>query len=71
MAEDEGLPRVHDKKLSILTLCELMKVDPAAVPPTLKEGWVGIIGGILAIFKGLPEAEDRKSEGGSKAANAH
>jgi hypothetical protein len=50
------LPRVHDKKLSILALCALLELAPAAVPETLQSGWPGIVGGILKIFKDLPKA---------------
>ncbi|KAG8945281.1 hypothetical protein FRC04_001058 [Tulasnella sp. 424] len=61
MNDPKGLPHVHDKKLSILALCELLKMDTSAVPPALKEGWSGLVAGTLAIFKDLPEAEDHKS----------
>ncbi|KIO25700.1 hypothetical protein M407DRAFT_8258 [Tulasnella calospora MUT 4182] len=61
MNSPKGLPRVHDKKLSILALCELMKMDTSAVPQTLTEGWSGLVAGALAIFKELPEAEDRRA----------
>ncbi|KAG8935091.1 hypothetical protein FRC03_002380 [Tulasnella sp. 419] len=57
---EKGLPRVHDKKLSIVTLCDLLKLDPAAIPEGLKDGWVGIVGGILNVFKGLPEALEKR-----------
>ncbi|KAG6854284.1 hypothetical protein C0991_008532 [Blastosporella zonata] len=53
---DDLLPRVHDKKLSILALCSLLELEPAAVPQTLQSGWPGIVGGILTIFKDLPNA---------------
>ena len=52
----DGLPRVHDKKLSILALCTLLEMAPDAVPEPLREGWPGMVGGILRIFKGLPKA---------------
>ncbi|KAJ7274060.1 armadillo-type protein [Mycena rebaudengoi] len=56
------LPRVHDKKLTILALCALLEMAPAAVPDGLKDGWPGIVGGILKIFKDLPGAiEARKA----------
>jgi hypothetical protein len=29
---------------------------PTAVPETLKDGWPGIVGGVLKIFKDLPAA---------------
>jgi hypothetical protein len=50
------LPRVHDKKLSILALCALLEMDPATIPKTLSDGWSGIVAGILRIFKDLPKA---------------
>ncbi|KAK7054442.1 Nonsense-mediated mRNA decay protein 5 [Paramarasmius palmivorus] len=56
------LPRVHDKKLSILALSSLLELDPAAIPEQLREGWPGIVGGILKLFKDLPKAiADRKA----------
>jgi hypothetical protein len=53
---DTRLPRVHDKKLSILTLCALLELDPAGVPAALTDGWPGIVGGALKLFHGLPKA---------------
>ncbi|KAH9480674.1 putative importin [Psilocybe cubensis] len=58
---DNRLPRVHDKKLSLLALCALMEMPPDSVPETVRDGWPGIVGGALKIFKTLPKAiEDRK-----------
>lgn len=53
---EAGLPRVHDKKLSIFALCALLEMDPHAVPVSLHEGWAGIVGAVLNVFKGLPTA---------------
>lgn len=53
---EDKLPRVHDKKLSILALCALMEMDPSLVPDSLKDGWHGIVAGALKIFKDLPKA---------------
>ncbi|RDB14686.1 hypothetical protein Hypma_016434 [Hypsizygus marmoreus] len=59
---DNQLPRVHDKKLSILALCALLELAPGNVPETLQSGWPGIVGGALRIFKDLPKAiADRKA----------
>ncbi|KAJ7464732.1 armadillo-type protein [Mycena galericulata] len=56
------MPRVHDKKLSILALCALLEMSPSAVPEALKDGWPGIVAGVLKIFKDLPGAiEARKA----------
>ncbi|THH06885.1 hypothetical protein EW145_g3782 [Phellinidium pouzarii] len=56
----KGLPRVHDKKLSILTMCELLNMDSAAIPLSLQEGWTGIVSAILHTFQGLPEAVEKR-----------
>ena len=53
---ENRLPRVHDKKLSILALCALLEMAPGAIPEMLKDGWPGIVTGILRIFKDLPKA---------------
>jgi hypothetical protein len=56
LQEDLYLPRVHDKKLSILAMCALLTVEASQVPPSLHEGWIGIVNGILMVFKSLPAA---------------
>ena len=53
---ENKLPRVHDKKLSIVTLCALMEMLPSTIPPALQEGWPGVVAGALKIFKDLPKA---------------
>lgn len=53
---DSRLPRVHDKKLSILALCALLELDPSEIPAGLQEGWPGIVAGALKLFKDLPKA---------------
>lgn len=53
---EDKLPRVHDKKLSLLTLSKLLELDGATIPASLQEGWFGIVGGALVIFKSLPQA---------------
>ncbi|KAH7885476.1 armadillo-type protein [Phlebopus sp. FC_14] len=58
-AEDK-LPRVHDKKLSILALCKLMEVEGSMVPESLRDGWPGIVAGALNIFKSLPQAVSKR-----------
>ncbi|EMD40235.1 hypothetical protein CERSUDRAFT_112428 [Gelatoporia subvermispora B] len=59
---DKKLPRVHDKKLSIVALCALLEMDPGAVPDSVKEGWPGIVSGALQIFKDLPKAIAARKE---------
>ncbi|KAE9407355.1 ARM repeat-containing protein [Gymnopus androsaceus JB14] len=59
---EKQLPRVHDKKLSIVTLTALMEMEPGMVPEPLREGWPGIVAGALRLFKDLPKAiADRKA----------
>lgn len=53
---EDKLPRVHDKKLSLLALSKLLEMDGAMIPAGLQEGWYGIVGGALVIFKSLPQA---------------
>ncbi|CAA7262814.1 unnamed protein product [Cyclocybe aegerita] len=58
---ENRLPRVHDKKLTILALCALMEMAPESVPEELHAGWPAIVGGALKVLKTLPKAiEDRK-----------
>ena len=59
---ETGLPRVHDKKLSILAMCGLLDLDPSEVPQTVQQGWSGIVAGILTTFKTLPKALEGVSE---------
>jgi hypothetical protein len=56
LKSDKGLPRVHDKKLSILAMCALLEMDPADIPAALHEGWANIVAAILHVFKDLPKA---------------
>jgi hypothetical protein len=53
---DNKLPRVHDKQLSILALCKLLEMEASVIPEGLRDGWPGIVGGALNIFKTLPQA---------------
>ena len=54
------LPRVHDKKLSIVALCALLELAPGAIPDNLKDGWPAIVGGIIKVFHDLPKAVEGK-----------
>jgi hypothetical protein len=58
---EDKLPRVHDKKLTIITLSALLEMDPAGIPDNLKEGWQGMVGGALKIFTELPAAIESQS----------
>ena len=56
------LPRVHDKKLSIVALCALMEMDPTAIPASLQEGFPGIVSGALKLFQEYPKAVKARKE---------
>ena len=53
---DDKLPRVHDKRLSLLTLSALLEMDPSGIPESVKDGWPGLLGGALKLFREYPEA---------------
>ncbi|KAI0657254.1 ARM repeat-containing protein [Cubamyces menziesii] len=59
---DNRLPRVHDKKLSIMALCTLMEMDPANVPASIQEGFHGIVSGALKLFQEYPKAVQARKE---------
>jgi hypothetical protein len=61
LKDDLYLPRVHDKKLSILAMCALLTLDASQVPQSLQDGWAGIVHGILTTFKSLPTAVASKT----------
>ncbi|KAG9068719.1 hypothetical protein KI688_011002 [Linnemannia hyalina] len=54
--------RVHDKKLSIFSLCSILNVPVAQLPPALQSGWPQILNGILTNFEGLPVAQAKRKE---------
>ncbi|KAG7445610.1 ARM repeat-containing protein [Guyanagaster necrorhizus] len=59
---ENQLPRVHDKRLSILALSALIEMDPSGIPESVQQGWPGILGGILKLFRDFPKAvEARKA----------
>ena len=58
---DGALPRVHDKRLSIVALCALMEVYPAAIPQSVQEGFPGIVSGALKLFQEYPKVVQGKS----------
>lgn len=50
------LPRVHDKRLSLVALAALLELDPSQIPDGVKEGWPALVGGALKLFQEYPEA---------------
>lgn len=58
---EKGFCRVHDLKLSIMTMCALLEVDASVIPASLQEGWTTIVSAALEVFKRLPQAVESKS----------
>jgi len=59
---ENKLPRVHDKKLTIVALCALLELPLDRIPVNLRDAWPGIIAGLIRTFKDLPKAiEARKA----------
>ncbi|KIY65274.1 ARM repeat-containing protein [Cylindrobasidium torrendii FP15055 ss-10] len=56
------LPRVHDKRLSLLALGQLLEMDPSAIPEPVRDGWPSLLGGALKLFKEYPEAVKSRKE---------
>lgn len=52
----KALPRVHDKRLTLITLSALLELSVDHIPPSLRDGWPGILGGALNVFSTLQEA---------------
>ncbi|KAM5539406.1 hypothetical protein V8D89_006858 [Ganoderma adspersum] len=59
---ESRLPRVHDKKLSIVALCALMEMDPAAIPESVQAGFPGVVSGALKLFQEYPKAVQSRKE---------
>ncbi|CAE6520075.1 unnamed protein product [Rhizoctonia solani] len=57
-----SLPRVHDKKLSILAFCALLKLERENVPPPLLDGWVGIVSAVLQLLEEYPKALEKRQK---------
>ena len=60
-SNETRLPRVHDKKLTIIALCALLEIPADAIPEGLREGWPAIVGGVLKVFKAIPKAVEGMS----------
>ena len=56
IGSESGLPRVYDKKLTIVALSALMEMEQSTIPEPLKEAWKSMVSGALKVFEGLPKA---------------
>src|SRR5258707_3309264 len=59
---NQGLPRVHDKRLSIVTLSSLLNMNAPDVPASFHSRWLAIVGAALTLFKELPAAVESKPQ---------
>jgi hypothetical protein len=53
---ENGLPRVYDKRLTIIALSALMELEQPAIPEPLSKAWPLLVSGALKVFEGLPKA---------------
>jgi hypothetical protein len=53
---ENGLPRVYDKKLTIVALSALMEMEQSTIPESLREAWGVMVSGALKVFGDLPKA---------------
>ncbi|CAO3652340.1 unnamed protein product [Cunninghamella blakesleeana] len=54
--------RVHDKKLIILSLCQVLSLPPDQIPLSIQAGWSQILSTILVVFKTLPKAIENRED---------
>ena len=54
--EESGLPRVYDKRLTIIALSALMEMEQSTIPEPLSKAWPFMVSGALKVFEGLPKA---------------
>lgn len=54
----ENFPRVHDKKLSILSLCALLEIPLDKLPPSLQTMWPPLFDALLKVFATYKSALD-------------
>ncbi|TGZ77434.1 ARM repeat-containing protein [Ascodesmis nigricans] len=52
----ESFSRVHDKMLSIVAICELIKLSPEQIPQSIQPGWPKLMSGVINLFQTLPLA---------------
>lgn len=52
----DNFSRVHDKKLSILAITELLRLRAEEVPTSVQQGWPRLLQGVVRLFQTLPAA---------------
>jgi hypothetical protein len=58
----DSFTRVHDKKLAIAAIVQLLTLAPQEVPPTVAQGWPRLLTGLVRLFQTLPAAVKNREE---------
>jgi len=58
----DSFSRVHDKKLCIMAIVQLLAIQPDQIPASVSVGWPRLLHGITTLFKTLPAAMKNREE---------
>jgi hypothetical protein len=58
----DSFTRVHDKKLAIAGIVQLLTLQAQEVPVSVQQGWPRLLTGIVRLFQTLPAAEKSKRQ---------
>ncbi|KAJ9155365.1 Importin-beta domain-containing protein [Pleurostoma richardsiae] len=58
----DSFTRVHDKKLCIVAIVQLLSIRPDQVPASVSVGWPRLLQGITVLFRSLPAALKNREE---------
>ncbi|KAK4452802.1 nonsense-mediated mRNA decay protein 5 [Podospora aff. communis PSN243] len=58
----DSFTRVHDKKLCIMAIVQLLSVHPDQIPTSISVGWPRLLHGITILFSTLPAALKNREE---------
>ncbi|KAK0655223.1 armadillo-type protein [Cercophora newfieldiana] len=58
----DSFTRVHDKKLCIMAIVQLLSIHPDQIPTSVSVGWPRLLHGITVLFSSLPTALKNREE---------
>jgi len=58
----DSFARVHDKKLCIMAIVQLLSIHPDQIPTSVSVGWPRLLHGITVLFSSLPAALKNREE---------
>ncbi|KAK9456600.1 armadillo-type protein [Dipodascopsis uninucleata] len=58
----DGLTRVHDKKLSIMAIINIITLPDEHIPASIKPGFLQLVQGLVQLLKSLPAAIKKREE---------